>query len=229
MWVKGRHQLKFGYRLRRSHAVAVHPHRHAQHDQLRHATSSTTRSPTAAAPASPTLLLGYINNASRGFLLEPYVLRVQEHGAFIQDDFKVNAPADRQRRPALRDLQAPDRGGQSARQLRPVRTSLDLRRRERREPHRPTRRRSTATWRRASASTYDLLGDADDDSAHRLRHHLLPESALGRQPDRPAACPCAISQNVSTETNPLDFSKRADDRAIRSRRSCRSSRGRPRS
>ena len=37
------------------------------------------------------LLTGYINSAARGFLLEPYTLRTQEHGLFIQDDFKVNS------------------------------------------------------------------------------------------------------------------------------------------
>jgi hypothetical protein len=37
------------------------------------------------------LLTGYINSAARGFLLEPYTLRTQEHGLFIQDDFKVSS------------------------------------------------------------------------------------------------------------------------------------------
>ena len=36
------------------------------------------------------LLTGYINNAARGFLLEPYTLRTQEHGLFVQDDIKVS-------------------------------------------------------------------------------------------------------------------------------------------
>src|SRR5206468_6319439 len=37
------------------------------------------------------LLTGYINSAARGFLLEPYTLRTQEHALFVQDDVKVNA------------------------------------------------------------------------------------------------------------------------------------------
>ncbi|HEU4891598.1 MAG TPA: TonB-dependent receptor, partial [Vicinamibacterales bacterium] len=36
------------------------------------------------------VLLGYFNNASRGFLLDVPHFRVVEQGAFVQDDFKVN-------------------------------------------------------------------------------------------------------------------------------------------
>ena len=70
--------------------VAVHQHRHARHDQLRPQLHQQSRSPTPAAPGIASLLTGYINNAARGFLLEPYTLRTQEHGLFVQDDFKVN-------------------------------------------------------------------------------------------------------------------------------------------
>src|SRR4029450_9423761 len=37
------------------------------------------------------VLLGYYNSAARGFLLEPYTLRTQEHGAFVQDDLKLSS------------------------------------------------------------------------------------------------------------------------------------------
>ena len=60
--------------------------------------------------------------------------------------------------------------------------------------------------------TYEPVGDASHDPAHRLRHHLLPEPARGRQHRSASTCRSTISQNVSTETNPLDFSTRADDR-----------------
>ena len=37
-----------------------------------------------------TLLTGYMTTAARGFLLEPYDLRMQEHGLYVQDDFKMS-------------------------------------------------------------------------------------------------------------------------------------------
>src|SRR4030095_13992264 len=37
------------------------------------------------------LLTGYINNAARRFLREPYTRRTKEHGTFIQDDFKFKS------------------------------------------------------------------------------------------------------------------------------------------
>lgn len=90
VWLRGRHQLKFGYRL-----VDRYPSPFTNTD-----TRSTinfgrnyTNNPATNTGGSgiATLLTGYITSAARGFLLEPYTLRTQEHGAFIQDDFKVSS------------------------------------------------------------------------------------------------------------------------------------------
>jgi hypothetical protein len=89
VWLKGRHQLKFGYRLvdRRPSPMI--------HDNTRSAITFGTSFVNNPATNSggtglATVLLGYFNNASRGFLLEKPKFRVVEQAAFVQDDFKVN-------------------------------------------------------------------------------------------------------------------------------------------
>jgi outer membrane receptor protein involved in Fe transport len=88
VWLKGRHQLKFGYRL-----VDRYPSPFTNTDTRgtinfgRNYTNNPATNTGGSGIAS--LLTGYINSAARGFLLEPYTLRTQEHGLFIQDDFKM--------------------------------------------------------------------------------------------------------------------------------------------
>ncbi len=90
VWLKGRHQLKFGYRL-----VDRYPSPFTNTDTRgtinfgRNYTNNPVTNSGGSGLAS--LLTGYINNAARGFLLEPYTLRTQEHGLFVQDDFKVSS------------------------------------------------------------------------------------------------------------------------------------------
>ena len=89
MWLKGRHQLKFGYRL-----VDRRPSPFI-HDNTRSAINfgtSFVNNPltNSGGTGLAAVLLGYFNNASRGFLLEKPEFRVVEHGTFVQDDFKVN-------------------------------------------------------------------------------------------------------------------------------------------
>ena len=90
VWLRGRHQLKFGYRL-----VDRYPSPFTNTDTRgsinfgRNYTNNPVTNSGGSGIAS--LLTGYINSASRGFLLEPYTLRTQEHGLFIQDDFKVTS------------------------------------------------------------------------------------------------------------------------------------------
>jgi hypothetical protein len=90
VWLKNRHQLKFGYRL-----VDRYPSPFTNTDTRgtinfgRNYTNNPVTNTGGSGIAS--LLSGYINNAARGFLLEPYTLRTQEHGMFVQDDFKVSA------------------------------------------------------------------------------------------------------------------------------------------
>ncbi len=89
VWLKGRHQLKTGYRL-----VDRYPSPFTNTDTrgtinfVRNYTNNPVTNSGGSGLAS--LLTGYINNAARGFLLEPYTLRTQEHGLFIQDDFKAS-------------------------------------------------------------------------------------------------------------------------------------------
>ncbi len=90
VWLKGRHQLKFGYRL-----VDRYPSPFTNTDTRgtvnfgRNYTNNPVTNTGGSGLAS--LLTGYINDAARGFLLEPYTLRTQEHALFVQDDFKVSS------------------------------------------------------------------------------------------------------------------------------------------
>ena len=90
VWVNGRHQLKFGYRL-----VDRYPSPFTNTDTRgsinfgRNYTNNPVTNTGGSGIAS--LLTGYINSAARGFLLEPYMLRTQEHGMFVQDDFKLSS------------------------------------------------------------------------------------------------------------------------------------------
>ena len=90
VWLQGRHQLKFGYRL-----VDRYPSPFTNTDTRgtinfdRNYTNNPVTNTGGSGIAS--LLTGYINSAARGFLLEPYTLRTQEHGLFVQDDFKVSS------------------------------------------------------------------------------------------------------------------------------------------
>ncbi len=90
VWLRGRHQLKFGYRL-----VDRYPSPFTNTDTRgtinfgRNYTNNPVTNSGGSGLAS--LLTGYINSAARGFLLEPYTLRTQEHAAFIQDDMKLSA------------------------------------------------------------------------------------------------------------------------------------------
>ncbi len=75
---------------RRSLRLALHQHRYPRTINFgRNYTNNPVTNTGGSGLAS--LLTGYINNAARGFLLEPYMLRTQEHGLFMQDDFKVNS------------------------------------------------------------------------------------------------------------------------------------------
>jgi Carboxypeptidase regulatory-like domain/TonB-dependent Receptor Plug Domain len=90
VWLKGRHQIKVGYRF-----VDRWPSPFTNTDTRSTITFGRefTRNPVNQQGGSGLagVLTGYFNSAARGFLLEPYTLRTQEHGTFIQDDFKVNS------------------------------------------------------------------------------------------------------------------------------------------
>ena len=125
--VVGRHQLKYGYRwVWRQPSPLTHTDTRSTLTLGRNFVNNPVNNTGGTGLA--TLLLGFVNSGSRGFLMEPYVLDVHEHGMFIQDDFKLRRQRDRQRRPALRDLHARRRAPGSPGQLRPGRQALHLRR-----------------------------------------------------------------------------------------------------
>jgi Carboxypeptidase regulatory-like domain/TonB-dependent Receptor Plug Domain len=86
--VKGRHQLKYGYRfVWRTPSPLTHDNTRSNLNINRNFVNNPANNTGGSGMA--TLLLGFVNNGSRGFLQETYVLDVYEHGAFIQDDFKL--------------------------------------------------------------------------------------------------------------------------------------------
>jgi hypothetical protein len=88
--VKGRHQLKYGYRwVFRMPSPLTHTDTRSTLTEGRNFVNNPVNNTGGTGLA--TLLLGYVNSGTRGFLLEPYVLDVNEHGAFIQDDFKLRS------------------------------------------------------------------------------------------------------------------------------------------
>jgi hypothetical protein len=90
VWLNGRHQWKFGYRLvdRRPSPLT--------HDNTRSAITfgtSFVNNPlnNSGGTGLAAVLLGYFNSASRGFLLDTPEFRVIEQSAFVQDDFKLGS------------------------------------------------------------------------------------------------------------------------------------------
>jgi hypothetical protein len=88
-WMKGRHSLKFGYRLVDRF---VSPFTNTDTRGTLTFNRNFTNNPVTNAGGTglATLLTVYMTGAARGFLIEPYDMRTQEHGAFVQDDFKVS-------------------------------------------------------------------------------------------------------------------------------------------
>jgi Carboxypeptidase regulatory-like domain/TonB-dependent Receptor Plug Domain len=203
VWLRGRHQLKFGYRLvNRSPSPFTHTDTRST---IVFGTSFVNDPVTnTGGTGLAEVLLGNFNSASRGFLREPYTLTVIEHGAFIQDDFKLStrltvnaglryeifmAPTEEQDRLANFDY----------------------------ENYRLVYAGENGTSRTAGKKThynnfaprlgltYDLTGDA--------RTILRTGFGITYFPDPHAAgnlhglnVPFVISQNVNHETNPLDMS-----------------------
>ena len=117
VWLKSRHQVKVRLSARRSPAVAVHPRQHAQRDQLRHELRQQPADQQRRHRA----------RRSAAWVLQQRLARVPARKAGVQGGgaghvragrLQGQQPADRQRRPALRDLQPADREEQPPRQLR---------------------------------------------------------------------------------------------------------------
>ena len=202
VWLRGRHSLKVGYRF-----VDRWPSPFTNTDTRSsiNFTNSFVNNPltNSGGTGLAALLLGYINSASRGFLLEPYTLRTQEHGAFIQDDWKVNRrftinaglryevfTADTEEENRLTNFDPV--------QLRLIYAGEDG---ASRTVNKTTDMNNFAP---RLGMTYDLFGSGRTILRTGFGITYFPEQAsasnlLGQQ------VPYTISQNVSSETNPLSF------------------------
>ena len=90
IWLRRRHQLKFGYRLvDRRPSPFIHDNTRSN---INFGTSFVNNPLTnSGGTGLAEVLLGYFNTATRGFLLEKPEFRVVEQSMFVQDDFKVNS------------------------------------------------------------------------------------------------------------------------------------------
>jgi hypothetical protein len=202
VWLKGRHQLKFGYRL-----VDRYPSPFTHTDTRGTITFNRnyTNNPGTSAGGSGIagLLSGYINGAARGFLLEPYTLRTQEHGLFIQDDFKVNS-----RFTINAGLRYEIFGAETEEDNRivnfdPVNLRL-IYAGEDGASASVNKKTQYGNWAPRVGLTYDLFGDSST--------ILRTGFAITYFPEQPSASnmigqqvPYTISQNVSFDVTPVNF------------------------
>jgi hypothetical protein len=202
VWLRGRHQLKFGYRL-----VDRYPSPFTNTDTRgtinfgRNYTNNPVTNTGGSGIAS--LLTGYINNAARGFLLEPYTLRTQEHGLFVQDDFKVSARFTVNAGLRYEIFGAETEENSKIVNYDPVNLRLIYAGEDgaSESVNKKTRYGNLAP---RLGMTYDLLGDATT--------ILRTGFAITYFPEQPSASnmvgqqvPYTISQNVTFATNPTDF------------------------
>lgn len=203
VWLQGRHQVKFGYRLvDRAPSPWIHDNTRSA---INFGTSFVNNPLTnSGGTGLAEVLLGYFNNASRGFLLDAPKFRVVEQGAFVQDDFKVNsrftinaglryeifhAPTEKNDRLANFDYQTFNivYAGEG-----------DVSRSANKKTH-------YLNFAPRLGLTYNLTGDAKTvlRTGFGITYFPTPYAAGNLNH---LNVPFAISQNVSHETNPLDFS-----------------------
>ena len=86
----GTHQLKFGYRYIRN---LISPFDNGNTRGNLNFADNFTNNPATNTGGNgiATLLLGYSTGGSRGYLVTPPYMTNQEHGAFVQDDWKVTS------------------------------------------------------------------------------------------------------------------------------------------
>ena len=203
VWVKGRHQLKFGYRL-----VDRYPSPFTNTDTRgsinfgRNYTNNPVTNSGGSGIAS--LLTGYINSAARGFLLEPYTLRTQEHGLFIQDDLKLTSRFTINAGLRYEIFRAETEEDDKIVNYDPVNLRLIYAGEDgaSRSVNKKTQPLNLAP---RLGMTFDLFGDQTT--------ILRTGFAITYYPEQPSASnmigqqvPYTISQNVSFATNPTDFS-----------------------
>ena len=203
VWLKGRHSLKFGYRLVDRYAS---PFTNTDTRGTLTFGRNFTNNPVTNTGGSglATLLTGYITGAARGFLLEPYMLRTKEHGLFIQDDFKVSSRFTVNAGLRYEIFKAEEEEDNKIVNFDPVNLRLIYAGEDgaSRSVNKKTRYGNFAP---RIGLTYDLFGDAST--------ILRTGFAITYYPEQPSASnmigqqvPYTISQNVSTATNPTDFS-----------------------
>ena len=203
VWLKDRHSLKFGYRLVDRYAS---PFTNTDTRGTINFGRNYTNNPVTNAGGSglASLLTGYINNAARGFLLEPYMLRAQEHGLFVQDDFKVSSRFTINAGVRYEIFKAETEEDNKIVNFDPVNLVMIYADEDgaSRSVNKKTRYGNFAP---RLGMTYDLFGDAST--------ILRTGFAITYYPEQPSASnmigqqvPYTISQNVSFATNPTDFS-----------------------
>jgi outer membrane receptor protein involved in Fe transport len=201
--MKGRHQLKFGYRLvDRYPSPFTHTDTRGTINFGRNYTNNPATNTGGSGIAS--LLTGYINSAARGFLLDYYTLRTQEHGLFIQDDFKLSSrfTINAGLRYEIFGAETEEEGhivNYDPLNMRLIYAGEDG---ASASVNKETRYLNLAP---RLGLTYDLFGDQ--------RTILRTGFGITYYPEQPSASnmigqqvPYTISQNVSFATNPTDFS-----------------------
>jgi len=203
VWLKGRHQLKFGYRL-----VDRYPSPFTNTDTRgsinfgRNYTNNPVTNTGGSGLAS--LLTGYLNSASRGFLLEPYTLRTQEHGLFIQDDVKLTSRLTVNAGVRYEIFGAETEEDNKIVNFDPVNLRL-IYAGEDGVSSSVNKKTRYGNFAPRLGLTYDVLGDQTTILRTGFGITYFPEqpsasNMIGQQ------VPYTISQNVSFATNPTDFS-----------------------
>jgi hypothetical protein len=202
VWLKGRHQVKVGYRL-----VDRYPSPFTNTDTRGtiNFTQTYTNNPATNAGGSgiAALLTGYINSAARGFLLEPYTLRTQEHATFIQDDFKLKSRFTINAGLRYEFFGAETEEDNKIVNFDPVNLRLIYAGED--GASKSVNKKSQQGFAPRLGMTYDLFGDASTILRTGFGISYFPEqpsasNMIGQQ------VPYTISQNVSFATNPTDFS-----------------------
>ena len=202
VWLRGRHQLKVGYRL-----VDRYPSPFTNTDTRgtinfgRNYTNNPATNSGGSGIAS--LLTGYINSAARGFLLEPYTLRTQEHGMFVQDDFKASARLTVNAGLRYEIFTAETEEHDKIVNFDPVNLRL-IYAGEDGASRSVNKKTQYGNFAPRLGLTYDLFGDASTILRTGFGITYFPEqpsasNMIGQQ------VPYTISQNVNFPTNPTDF------------------------
>jgi hypothetical protein len=89
--VKGRHQLKFGFRGVKSHdAQTANEETRGDIYFYDNFTNNPSNPSITSGSGIATLLLGYSTGGQRGFIEEPFYMSANAYAAYLQDDWKVN-------------------------------------------------------------------------------------------------------------------------------------------